>query len=293
MKGHKPFATRLKVTFAAVAAVFGFGLATGGLESLPKDPATDTQSVTTFQQDTADVYGYNISPSDQLWKATLGMKTPYELDQLAITAAEDGDVWRTKALLEKGLGTYTVGAHEAFAIAAYYGHDDVFNAYLDAGIDPSANDGAALLQALRGDNVDLAYVLLSKGVSGASQSSAGLIIAAMHGDSAMVEALLKAGADATAENSAALNSAVLMGHNHLVAPLVEAGAGVNEFSSFAVLQAVEKAKLDKAVMAFKTSDPTPSGAYSFLTDFTGDVELPASLLSPLPPAPSSDNPFSP
>lgn len=290
MKGHKPFATRLKVSFAAVAAVFGLGLTTGGIESLPKDPATDTQSVTTFQQDTTDVYGYNISPADQFWKATLSMKTPYDLEQLAIAAAEDGDVWRTKALLEKGLEVYTAGAHEAFAIAAYYGHDDVFNAYLDAGIDPGANDGAALLQALRGGNADLAYVLLAKGVSGASQSSAVLTIAAMHGDVAMVEALLKAGADATAENSAALHSAVLMGHNHLVAPLVEAGADVNELSPFVVQQAVEKAKLDKTVMAFKTSDPAPSGAYSFLTDFTGDVELPALLLSPAPP---SGNPFNP
>ncbi len=259
MKGRKPFSTRMKVAFASVAAVFGLGITTGGLESIPKDPMTDTQVVTTFNKGTADAYGYNIAPSDQFWKATLGMKTQDGLSLDALNAADNGDTWRTKTLLDNGLSIYSPGAHDAFAKAAHRGHEDVFNAYLKAGIDPGANDGKALVEALRGNNSKLAYVLIEKGVSGASQGSEGLGYAAIRGDTDMIAALLKAGADPKANDSAALKYAAFMGNVNAVAALLDAGADVSANDHTAVRQAAEAGHLEVLKMLIAKGGDVSAG----------------------------------
>lgn len=241
MKGRKPFATRMKIAFAAAATVFGVGLGTGGLESLPKDAETDTQKVTTFQTADGTAYGYNISPLDQAWKAGLLLREPHMLGADALAAADAGDTWRTQALLNRGFSIYSPDAHDAFALAALRGHADVFNAYLKAGIDPAANDGMALVSAVRGGKTALAYELLERGVSGAAQGSEALSIAALRGDSALVDALLQAGAQAQAKDSAALKYAAMSGHTDIVAALIQAGARVTDD---AVRHAAEAGHLD-------------------------------------------------
>lgn len=277
MKGRKPFATRMKIAFAAAATVFGVGLGTGGLESLPKDADTDTQKVTTFQKADGASYGYNISPFDQAWKAGLLLREPHMLGDDAVAAADKGDSWRTQAVLDRGFSVYSPGAHDAFALAALRGHSDVFNTYLKAGIDPSANDGKALTEALRGGHVSLAYTLLERGVSGSSQMSEGLSIAATRGDAQMVDALLKAGANAKANDSAALKYAAMTGHTDVMSSLLQAGA---EVTNDAVRLAAESGKLDalKALVAAGGDVSADNGAALVMAATYGHADVVSFIL---------------
>lgn len=243
MKGRRPFATRMKIAFASAAALLGLGVTTGGLDTLPKDPGTDTQKVTTFQG--ADgAYGYNISPLDQMWKATLSLKGTDALAGDAVKAADAGDSWRIRALIEAGMGPGSAGAQDALEAAALRGHTDVVKVLLQAGTDAGANDGAALVAALRGGHNALAYDFLAKGVSGAAKNSAGLSIAALNGNAEMVDALIAAGADAKADSSAALRYASFMGDTGIISALVGAGAEVGANDHEAVRQAAESGKLE-------------------------------------------------
>lgn len=245
MKGRKPQSSRLKKAFLTAVAVLGIGGMTGGIETLDKDPLTDTQSVTTFNTGTSAQYGYNISPIDQMWKATLNMRDIDGLSKDMIDAGTKGDSWRVQALLDNGnLGIYSAATHDAFSAAALQGNRDVVDVLLKAGIDPAANDGMALLSAVRGKNNAIAYMLMDRGVSGASQDSGALVSATFQNDVAMIDALLKRGADAKADNSSAMKWAATLGHTDALSTLITAGADVTADDNAAMRAAADAGQVD-------------------------------------------------
>jgi len=128
MTGRKPTTSRFKRAFLVAAAALGIGGAAVALENLPKDPATDTQ-----------VASINVSPSDQMWKQTLPMKSDQAKAAELTTAAASGDSWRVKALLGSGVSPTSD--------AAYNGDYAMVQTLLERGADPRANNNLALTTA--------------------------------------------------------------------------------------------------------------------------------------------------
>ena len=211
MKGRKPAASRLRKAFMAAAAMLALSTGTVTLDNLPKDPATDTQTISTFNIGAENQYGYNISPVDQLWKHTLSMKSEAQMNADLLAAAAEADSWRTRALIEKGLDMAKYG-DRAMAVAAGNGAHDVVQVLLSAHVAADAQNSAALIAAAEGNHTEVALTLIKAGANSAAQNSAALIAAAGHGNTVLMRALLNDGAAADAQNNAALHAAVAGGH---------------------------------------------------------------------------------
>lgn len=240
MKGRKPFRTRMKVLFAAVATFMGGTIVGGGAEMLPKDPVTDTQQITSNWGE----YGVNVSPVDQFWKASLSMMDDNEKLGEAVEAARNGDSWRVRVLMASGVSPYSPETHKALAIAAGNGHEDVVDAFLRAGVDAGANDGAALVEAIRGNQYRLAFRFLNDyNVNGNAGNGDALIFAASKGQTELVDTLLARGADARAQDSGALRYAAMMGQDTPVSALLNAGADPKANDNEAVLNFAEAGNL--------------------------------------------------
>ena len=226
MKKPQPFGKRLRNVFISAAALFGVG-AGGGIiaENLPKDPVTDTQIVTTFERGTADQYGYNIAPSDQMWKATLGLKSTTQIENELFTAARLGDSWRVKHLMDHT--KHAPAGYWALEIATYAGHSDVARALIDKGVSPAGEQSAPLIAAAQTGNLELAKLYLSHGARASDQESNALIGAAAIGDADMTRLLLSYGADPKAQSSLALWKATIEGHSDVANILSDAIAAKN------------------------------------------------------------------
>lgn len=222
MKGRKPQASRFKRAFVVAAALLGLGTGAATLNTLPKDPVTDTQSITTIHKGQWNQKGINISPSDQIWKHTLSMKSEDARANDMVAAARNGDSWRVAALLENGVSPQSRTASEALWAASYHGQLDVVNVLLDKGVDPAAYDSEALLVSVRTGQTAVAYRLLDAGAQANAQSSDALVFAAYHGDNAMVQALLDKGADPTAQDKAALKLAQDSGYDDVATTIQNA-----------------------------------------------------------------------
>lgn len=210
MKGRKPTVSRLKRAFIIAATVFGIGGGTAVLDNLPKDPMTDTQTIS---------MGVNVSPSDQMWKHTLSMRSQDARDAAFMQAAQSGDSWRAQALFDAGINGRSGIAVDALSAAAYAGHSDVVDVMLRNGVDPTANDSAALVSAIRGGNDGIALRMLALGARADAQNNEALLLAAFSGNNSMVQTLLAYGADAAAHDSAALNYAQAFGYTDVAATL--------------------------------------------------------------------------
>lgn len=222
---RKPFGSRLRRAFIVAAAALGIGGGAITLDNLPKNPETDTQNVTSYNVGQYNQSGYNISPSDQLWKQTINMRSSYANTVDVMNAAQAGDSWKMQALIDKGaLKVNSQDSIDALATAAYNGHNDVVTVLLRNGADPTANDSQALLAALQGGQMNIAERLMGYGAQATAQNSRGLMIAAETGDSYMAQTLILFGADATANDSAALKQAQANGFENVATVLKAAGA---------------------------------------------------------------------
>ena len=96
---RKPFGSRLRKAFIVAAAALGIGGGVMTMDNLPKNPQTDTQTVTSYNVGQYNQYGYNISPSDPLWKQTINMRSDYQKHDDLMTAAATGTSWSVPALL--------------------------------------------------------------------------------------------------------------------------------------------------------------------------------------------------
>lgn len=215
MKGRKPFGSQVRKAFIIAAAALGMGASTGIIESLDKDPLTDTQNVTTFQQGTTAQYGYNISPIDQMWKHTLALKSEEQRTEDLIAAAREGDSWRVQALLDHGINTGHEGL-SALHVAIRSHHADVVNVLLDGGVAVNAERGNPLLAAIILKDDTIARILLARGADVTAQDSLAMRMAAEDGNLPMVMALVNAGADPAAVGSQALVDAAAHGHAGVV-----------------------------------------------------------------------------
>ena len=222
---RKPLCPRLRKAFIVAAAALGFGCGVMTMDNLTKNPQTDTQTVTSYNVGQYNQYGYNISPSDQMWKQTINMRSDYQNTVDLMNAAANGDSWRVQALLDKG--AFKVNSQDgidALATAAYWGHNDVVSVFLRNGADPTANDSQSLISALQGGNTAIAERLMGYGAQAGAQNNRGLMIAAETGNSYMAQTLILFGADATADNSAALKQAQANGFESVATVLKAAGA---------------------------------------------------------------------
>jgi len=221
MKGRKPEASRFRRAFMAAAAILALSTGSATLDNLPKDPATDTQTVVTFNIGTDSQYGYNISPIDQFWKHTLSMKSEEQMNAALLSAAAEADSWRTRALIEQGMDMVKYG-DQAMIVAAGAGANDVVKVLLEANVSASGQNSAALIAAAEGNHTEAALTLIKAGASSAAQSSDALVAAAGHGNMLLVRALLNDGANADAQNNAALMAAVVGGHAQVADALLNA-----------------------------------------------------------------------
>lgn len=219
MKGRKPGISRFRRAFLVAAAALGITAGSTGLDNLPKDPVTDTHI--TFQTGTADQYGYNISPIDQMWKHTLAVKSDAQLAGDLLAAAQGGDSWRIRALVQHGIDIDVAGAN-ALAAGAGAGHADVVDALLKAGVKADAQVNAALIAAAKNNHGAVALQLLEAGADASARGSDALISAAENGNDPLARALLARGAKAGAQNGMALQAALDAGHADVADTLLSA-----------------------------------------------------------------------
>lgn len=219
MKGRKPGISRFRRAFLVAAAALGITAGGTGLDNLPKDPVTDTHI--TFRVGTDAQHGYNISPIDQMWKQTLGMKSQAQRDVDLLAAAQDGDSWRIRALVQQGIDTETAGAR-ALAAGAGAGHADVVDALLKAGVKADAHVNAALIAAAKNNHSPIVLTLLENGAHAGARGSDALISAAENGNDVLARLLLARGADASAQDGAALQAAIQGGHADVADVLLSA-----------------------------------------------------------------------
>lgn len=190
MKGRKPGTSRIRRAFLVAAAALGITAGGTGIEQLPKDPMTDTHI--TFQTGTPDAYGYNISPLDQMWKQTLGMKSQSARDADLLEAARAGDSWRVGALVRHdGFNPYGAGG-DALTAAARAGHADVVNVLLKANVQAYHQQSAALVAAAENNHLQIVQQLLAAGADAGAQDGRALKAAIDGGNTAMADALLSA-----------------------------------------------------------------------------------------------------
>lgn len=222
---RKPFGSRLRKAFIVAAAALGIGGGVMTMDNLPKNPETDTQTVTTYNVGQYNQYGYNISPSDQMWKQTINMRSDYQNTVDLMNAAQSGDSWRVQALLDKGaFKINSQDSSDALATAAFWGHNDVVSVFLRNGEDPTANDSQALVSALRGSNMQIAERLMGYGAQAGAMNNHGLMVASELNNAYMAQVLINNGADATANDSAAFRNAKAMGYDAVADVLKAAGA---------------------------------------------------------------------
>lgn len=223
MKGRKPGISRFRRAFLVAAAALGITAGSTGLDNLPKDPMTDTHI--TFQTGTADQYGYNVSPIDQMWKHTLGMKSQTQLGADLLAAAQDGDSWRVRALVQQGIDTDVAGAN-ALTAAAGAGHGDVVSVLLKADVKAGGQVNAALIAAAKNNHSAVALQLLEAGAYAGARGSDALISAAEHGNDPLARALIARGADPAAQSGLALQAAIDGGHADVADTLLSATKSV-------------------------------------------------------------------
>lgn len=260
MKGRKPSRSRFTRGFLALVAALGLGSAGMGLDNLPKDPDSDTQKVSTFRTD-GGLAGYNISPSDQFWKVTLGAKSAEQKADFLIDAARTGDSWRVAVLLENGVSPQSSEAVRALNIAAWRGDADVVKALLDGGVYAGADQSLALRWAAEAGHTGIMQQLINRGADVTAADNDALMQAAARGQTAAVRLILQqqswydydefsgafnAAANPNAQNGRALELAAAGGHFGAVQALIEHGANVNAGDGAALYAAVVR---DDVLMA--------------------------------------------
>ena len=236
--GKKPRKKRLRLAF--MAAVASLGLVTG-LESLPKNSSSDTQSMTSFSHDDGTMRGYNISPKDQLWKQTLTMRSQQELDAALLVAVAQGDSWRVRSLYEHTDFNKSV-SRDALETAVAEWHVDVIRAILDH--DKKAGyESNVLAIAIRMNADALVRLLVEQKALDQPAMAAGLSTAVAQKDLYNLTYLLKNGADPKTYNSESLFIAIATGNIDTARILLNHGADINAGNGRSLTKASENGDL--------------------------------------------------
>ena len=238
----RPFRSRFHRAFLAVVAAVGMGTTGLVLDNLPKNPDTDTQKVSTFET-RSGLQGYNISPSDQFWKHTLGLKSADQKDDALIAAARAGDSWRAQALFEHGADATGAAATQALAIAAWRGDADVVKVMLKNGVNAGARESLALRAASAEGNTAVMRQLINAGADVSARDNEALVLAVGNGNLDAVRLILQQAApdedflnpasqatpaaDVNAGNGLPLELAVISGNTAMAQMLIDNGANVN------------------------------------------------------------------
>ena len=205
--------------------------------SLPKAPRSS-------RQPSEVVYSRRHPPSSPLpqqRKRNSGVRVSYLLNKLRgidkrfLYAAMDGDVPKTKELLEKGAGIEYKASRGPTALmwAAHNGHEAVVRLLLEKGADIESKNlygHTALNFAAERGHESMVRLLLKKGADIGSNISGiytALTSAAERGDASVVRLLLEEGVDIEHKKSfgdTALILAALEGHEAVVRLLLEKGA---------------------------------------------------------------------
>jgi ankyrin repeat protein len=245
MHGKRPRKKRLKKAFMAAAAALGLLATEAAIDQLPKNPNSDTQDVTSYLHSDGTIRGYNISPKDQLWKQTLGMRDQAALNDELLVAAANGDSWRVRALYEQASFAKGVSV-DALNSAVAGVHKDVVTAILqhapETGKDNASAIGVslglgthsmtdflithpafdrdsrtgALVNAVAQRNHTALALLLENGADARNLGSSAYILAVTDGNAEAVRLLLAAGADINAQNGRALTTAASRGDGTIV-----------------------------------------------------------------------------
>lgn len=160
------------------------------------------------------------------------------LNTRLMSAAEKGDIFDVRALLDKGANPNAKQekGYTALMWAAMRNHLNVVQVLLARGADVSAkgNDGStALIMAAFEGHTTIVQTLLAGGAdmnTKTNNGSTALMVAAIRGRAATVQALLDKGADVNAKldgGHTALMMAVWEGHTAAVQALLNKGADVN------------------------------------------------------------------
>ncbi len=214
MKRARPFKTRLRNAFMAVAGATMLG-GTGVLtELLPKNPDTDTQIV--MHRDTPEQYGINISFLDQIWKHTLGMRSQESQAQQLILAAKMADSWRVDAILQQQEISLSNEGVIALSYAAALGHADVVDVLLKKGVPVNGLDDLPFISAMNSARYGFATTFMTMARPSDAHIQDALIIAARDGSLSMLEKMIAAGASITAQDDAALVAAAQNGQAAMI-----------------------------------------------------------------------------
>lgn len=226
MRGKKPFGKKMRAGLVSALAIFGIG-GTGALVSdiLPKDPATDTQYITHGMNGGFKTAGPNISVSDQLWKAGLGMRSADDLQNEMMQAAHHGDSWRVRTLINHGVNVKSTLGSRALDVAAREKHADVMRVLLEAGGPELRAQNAALVSFANAGNISVVNFLLlhDRGIP-QTEMDVALMAAVQNNDAVMTQTLLDWGADVKTGDSMALVHAATYGDVKMVALLISNGA---------------------------------------------------------------------
>ncbi len=214
MKRARPFKTRLRNAFMAVAGATMLGGTGVFTELLPKDPDTDTQIV--MNRDTPEQYGINISIIDQIWKHTLGMRSEESQAQQLITAAKMADSWRVDAILQQQEVNLSNEGVIALSYAAALGHADVVDVLLKKGVPVNGLDDLPFISAMNSARYEFATTFMQMARPGDAHIQEALNIAARDGALPMLEKMIDAGASITAQDDVALVAAAQNGQTAII-----------------------------------------------------------------------------
>jgi len=184
-------------------------------------------------------------PKDLEWEASLKWRNPTTLPSELDKSLIDGNVFRVKTLLNKGVKIEDDSYTTMLSMAAEYQHKDLILFLINSGVNINEEDGEALIwacfqgnleivkllidnganihsqddealsSAISGDHEDIAEYLLLKGANARAKDDALLVWAAENGNIALSRILLSYGSDPTAHNKQALSQAISYGHTEI------------------------------------------------------------------------------
>jgi len=265
--GHKPQSSRLRRAFVAACTFLGAGIGSVGIEQLPKDPVTDTQKISTFREGTSEQFGFNISPVDQLWKASLSLRSEGDLFKDFYAAARQGDSWRIRAMIDhapmSGLAdpvVYKGLLQESLVAAAMGGYSDVMALLLDQGADPNASRGEAILASIHKGGFDAVKLLVEHNGDPNIANGAPLWAAALVNDDKIGQLLIERGADPMAHGAAPIRYAAERENDGFFILLVVQAGGPDVQDGLALRNAAQFGQ-DKAVWYLLSvgADPNIAG----------------------------------
>lgn len=264
MTARKPTPSAFRKAFIRATAVLALVMGGTAIENAPKNPDTDTQTISTFQNSrTGEMTGYNISPLDQFWRAGLAFKAPDEMITDFFAATRDGDLWRVRTLMDAGLEK-SVASDSAFQsmldyalIDAVLASDRTLARYLlQKGADVNAQKGEPLRIAVWGSDIGMIDELRAAAVNLAINDAGVLISAAVFGQKDVVTLMMSSGTITLDDQISVALAVSETGDRDMLRHVLSFSGGATGNNSYALLQAVTQGR-DGAIenLLFLGADP--------------------------------------